>query len=48
MDLEKQKLSTPYYPQPYFGDENSCEWVIIAPEGNIISLEFDYFNVRKN
>ena len=37
MDLEKQTLSSPYYPQYYFAD---CEWLITAPEGHIISLEF--------
>ena len=47
MDLESQKLSSPYYPQNYFNVDSSCEWVITAPEGYIISLEFDYFNVSK-
>ena len=48
MDLENQKLSSPYYPQNYFADGNGCEWLITAPEGNIISLEFDFFSVSKN
>ena len=48
MDLENQKLSSPYYPQNYFTDGIGCEWLITAPEGHIISLEFDYFNVSKN
>ena len=48
MDLENQKLSSPYYPQNYFTDGIGCEWVITAPEGHIISLEFDNFNVSKN
>ena len=48
MDLENQKLSSPYYPQNYFDDGIGCEWLITAPEGHIISLEFDYFNVSKN
>ena len=47
IDLENQKLSSPYYPQNYFADGNSCEWLITAPEGNIISLEFEHFNVNK-
>ena len=47
MDLEDQKLSSPYYPQNYFGDGIGCEWLITAPEGHIISLEFDYFKVSK-
>ena len=48
MDLQNQKLSSPYYPHSFFGDGDGCEWLIIAPEGNIISLEFEHFNVRKN
>ena len=47
MDLENQMLSSPYYPQNYFTDEIGCEWVITAPEGHIISLEFDHFSVSK-
>ena len=45
MDLENQKLSSPYYPQHYFADGDGCEWLITAPEGHIISLEFENFNV---
>ena len=48
MDLEIGKLSSPYYPQHYFADGKGCEWLITAPEGHIISLEFDYFHVSKN
>ena len=48
MDLENQKLSSPYYPYDYFIDGVGCEWLITAPEGNIISLEFDYFDVNEN
>ena len=46
MDLEKQTLSSPYYPQNYFPDyELRCEWIITAPEGNKILIEFEHFNV---
>ena len=48
MDLENQRLFSPYYPEDYFADGNSCDWLITAPEGHIISLEFDYFHVSKN
>ena len=48
MDLENQTLFSPYYPENYFADGNSCHWLITAPEGYIISLEFDYFHVSKN
>ena len=47
MDLKNQKLSSPYYPQNYFADGDGCEWLITAPEGNIISLEFDHFDVSE-
>ena len=45
MDLEKQTLSSPYYPQYFFADGDGCEWLITAPEGNVISLEFDHYEV---
>ena len=48
MDLENQRLFSPYYPEVYFADGNSCDWLITAPEGHIISLKFDYFHVSKN
>ena len=47
MDLENQRLLSPYYPEDYFADGNSCEWLISAPEGYIISLEFHKFDVNK-
>ena len=48
MDLENQKLSSPYHPQHYLADGIGCEWLITAPEGHIISLEFVHFNVSEN
>ena len=48
MDLENSRLSSPYYPEDYFADGNSCEWLITAPKGHIIYLEFDYFSVSRN
>ena len=49
MDLENQKLSSPYYPKNYLAVGNGCEWLITAPKGHIIYLEFDHFNlVSKN
>ena len=48
MDLENQRLSSPYFPQNYIGDGIGCEWLITSPKGHIISLEFDHFNVSKN
>ena len=48
MDLGSQKLSSPYYPQSYIADEKGCEWLITAPEGHIVFLEFDQFSVSKN
>ena len=46
-DLENMEISSPYYPQNYFADGDICEWLITAPEGNIIFLAFDHFNVSK-
>ena len=46
MDFENQTLSSPYYPQNYFSDGIGCEWIITAPEGNIIFLQFNFFNVN--
>ena len=48
MDLENQRLSSPYYPDHYFADGNGCEWLITAPEGHVISLEFYHLDVSKN
>ena len=48
MNLEKQTISSPYYPQHYLADGIGCEWLITAPEGHIISLEFVHFNVSEN
>ena len=45
LELKNQKLSS---PQNYFADGDGCEWLIIAPKGHIISLEFDHFNVSRN
>ena len=47
MDLENENksVSSPYYPQNYFADVDVCEWLITAPEGSIISLEFQHLNV---
>ena len=49
MDLENENksVSSPYYPQNYFADGDVCEWLITAPEGSIISLEFDHLNVSE-
>ena len=45
MDLVNHKLSSPNYPQNYFDDGVGCEWLITAPEGHIISLEFDHVDL---
>ena len=29
----------------FFADGDGCEWLITAPEGNVISLEFDHYEV---
>ena len=38
-------LSSPNYPKWYNADGIECEWLISAPEGYIIALEFNHFNV---
>ena len=38
-------LSSPNYPKWYNADEAGCEWLISAPEGFIIALEFNHFHV---
>ena len=38
-------LSSPNYPKWYTADGIVCEWLISAPEGFIIALEFNHFHV---
>ena len=38
-------LSSPNYPKWYNADGLGCEWLITAPEGFIIALEFNHFHV---
>ena len=45
MNLDKMTLSSPNYPKEYNADGVGCEWLISAPEGSIIALEFNYFDV---
>ena len=45
MNLDKMTLSSPNYPKLYNADGVGCEWLISAPEGSIIALEFNYFDV---
>ena len=40
------KLTSPNYPKWYFGNNKDCDWLLSAPEGNIISLEFNDFEVN--
>ena len=46
MDIEKKTLSSPNYPKHFFADGKGCEWLINAPEGNLISLEFELLDVN--
>ena len=39
------KLTSPYYPKWYFADGIGCDWLLTAPEGSIIALEFNDFEV---
>ena len=48
MDLTNMTLVSPNYPKYYFADNTVCEWLLTAPEGNIIALEFNHFDVSTN
>ena len=45
MDMEKMTLTSPDYPKWYKANGVGCEWVIAAPKGSIISIEFISFEV---
>ena len=38
-------LSTQNYPKWFHADGIGCEWLISAPEGFIVALEFNHFQV---
>ena len=44
-NLVEMTLSSPNYPKWFIADGVGCEWLITAPEGFIIALEFNYFHV---
>ena len=44
-NLEEMTLSSPNYPKWYNTDGVGCEWLISAPEGFTIALEFNHFHV---
>ena len=44
-NLIEMTLSTPNYPKWYHSDGVGCDWLISAPEGFIVALEFNHFNV---
>ena len=43
--MEKMTIMSPDYPKWYKANGVGCEWTIIAPKGNIISIEFMDFHV---
>ena len=45
LDLKDMKLTSPNYPKWFFADSEDCDWLLTAPEGNIIILEFNDFEV---
>ena len=45
MDMKKMTLTSPDYPKWYKANGVGCEWVIAAPKGSIITIEFIYFEV---
>ena len=44
-NIDEMTLSSPNYPKWYNTDDTGCEWLISAPEGYIIALEFNHFQV---
>ena len=44
-NFDEMTLSSPNYPKWYNADGVGCEWLITAPEGFIIALEFNHFHV---
>ena len=38
-------LTSPYYPKYYLADGKGCQWIITAPVGHIVVLEFEEFDV---
>ena len=45
MNPDVMTLSSPNYPKWYNADGVGCEWLISAPEGFVIALEFNHFHV---
>ena len=43
--VNKTTLTSPYYPKYFLADHVGCEWILTAPKGHIIALEFEYFSV---
>ena len=39
------KLTSPNYPKWFFADGIGCNWLLTAPEGYIIALQFNDFEV---
>ena len=44
-NLGNMTLSSPNYPDLYVGDGVGCEWLLSVPEGFIVALEFNHFQV---
>ena len=44
-NLDELTLSSPNYPKWYSADAVGCEWLISAPEGFIVAIEFNHFQV---
>ncbi|XP_061077234.1 ovochymase-2 [Conger conger] len=38
-------VQTLHYPEPY-GNDSDCRWVVHAPSGHVVKLEFDDFDVE--
>ena len=45
LNLKDMRLTSPNFHKWYFADGKGCHWLLTAPKGNIIALEFNDFEV---
>ena len=43
---EEDEIDFTLLSKLFFADGKGCDWLITAPEGHIVALEFEYFMVR--
>ena len=45
LNLKDMILTSPNHPKWFFAEGIGCDWLLTAPRGNIIALEFNDFDV---